>query len=204
MLSLCLSLTNLLPCERWLLFRICVTEDFVLLQACRGDGLDGGVEVDSAADTSRECCVSQYLSVPVDTAVMYATAPGKLQHSFLCWPSQCVRMSFFIRLTDWCTKYPPPSNRPSPKLKTRFTEITVSCVLQLHSQLLDWPPDTFSQWWRAQVELKLSIFSEQRTQLYMYCHWDFWWIKSHWFFPCDTFFLKEQNVPTVNKSTINL
>ncbi len=57
------------------------TEDFVLflsLQACRGDGLDDGVEVDSAGDTS-ECSFSQHLSVPIDTAVMYATAPGKPQ-----------------------------------------------------------------------------------------------------------------------------
>ncbi|XP_070780276.1 caspase-7-like [Enoplosus armatus] len=46
-----------------------------LIQACRGDGLDDGVEVDSAADTA-EFSFSQQLSVPVDTAVMYATAPG--------------------------------------------------------------------------------------------------------------------------------
>uniref|UniRef100_A0AAQ4PXE4 Caspase-3-like n=2 Tax=Gasterosteus aculeatus aculeatus TaxID=481459 RepID=A0AAQ4PXE4_GASAC len=46
-----------------------------LIQACRGTGLDDGVEVDSANDT-RECSVSQYLSVPMDTAVMYATPPG--------------------------------------------------------------------------------------------------------------------------------
>nr|XP_046231176.1 caspase-3-like [Scatophagus argus]XP_046231177.1 caspase-3-like [Scatophagus argus] len=47
-----------------------------LIQACRGDGLDDGVEVDSAAETGAECSLSQPLSVPVDTAVMYATAPG--------------------------------------------------------------------------------------------------------------------------------
>ena len=46
------------------------------LQACRGDGLDDGVEVDSAGETS-DCSFSQNLCVPVDTAVMYATAPGK-------------------------------------------------------------------------------------------------------------------------------
>ncbi|XP_019119129.1 caspase-3 isoform X2 [Larimichthys crocea] len=46
-----------------------------LIQACRGDGLDDGVEVDSA-DDSRECIFSPHHSVPVDTAVMYATAPG--------------------------------------------------------------------------------------------------------------------------------
>ncbi|XP_054468907.1 caspase-7 [Anoplopoma fimbria] len=46
-----------------------------LIQACRGAGLDDGVEVDSAGDT-RECSISQHLSVPVDTAVMYATPPG--------------------------------------------------------------------------------------------------------------------------------
>ncbi|XP_059213822.1 caspase-3 [Centropristis striata] len=43
-----------------------------LIQACRGSDLDDGVEVDSAADSS----FSQHLSVPVDTAVMYATPPG--------------------------------------------------------------------------------------------------------------------------------
>ncbi|CAJ1069915.1 caspase-3-like [Xyrichtys novacula] len=46
-----------------------------LIQACRGDSLDPGVEVDSAVDTT-ESSFSQQLSVPVDTAVMYATAPG--------------------------------------------------------------------------------------------------------------------------------
>ncbi|KAM6901137.1 caspase-3-like [Lycodopsis pacificus] len=46
-----------------------------LIQACRGPDLDDGVEVDSAGDT-RECITSQHLSVPVDTAVMYATPPG--------------------------------------------------------------------------------------------------------------------------------
>ncbi|XP_026152781.1 caspase-7 [Mastacembelus armatus] len=46
-----------------------------LIQACRGNGLDPGVEVDSAGDTS-ECSFSQYQSVPIDTAVMYATVSG--------------------------------------------------------------------------------------------------------------------------------
>ncbi|KAK2818545.1 hypothetical protein Q5P01_024106 [Channa striata] len=46
-----------------------------LVQACRGDGLDDGVEVDSAGEAS-ECSFSQHLSVPVDGAVMYATAAG--------------------------------------------------------------------------------------------------------------------------------
>ncbi|XP_026209802.1 caspase-3-like isoform X2 [Anabas testudineus] len=46
-----------------------------LIQACRGDALDDGVEVDSGGDTS-EWSFSQHLSVPIDTAVMYATAPG--------------------------------------------------------------------------------------------------------------------------------
>ncbi|XP_020483958.1 caspase-3 [Labrus bergylta] len=42
-----------------------------LIQACRGGALDDGVEVDSAGDS-----FSQQLCVPVDTAAMYATAPG--------------------------------------------------------------------------------------------------------------------------------
>ncbi|XP_030292357.1 caspase-7-like [Sparus aurata] len=46
-----------------------------LVQACRGDALDDGVEVDSA-DDSTESSFLQYLSLPVDAAVMYATAPG--------------------------------------------------------------------------------------------------------------------------------
>ncbi|XP_068609412.1 caspase-7 [Brachionichthys hirsutus] len=48
-----------------------------LIQACRGEGLDDGVEVDSASDSIGESVFSSvHLSVPVDTAVMYATAPG--------------------------------------------------------------------------------------------------------------------------------
>ncbi|XP_069015924.1 caspase-3-like [Embiotoca jacksoni] len=46
-----------------------------LIQACRGDALDDGVEVDSAGDTT-ESSFSQQLSIPVDTAVMYATVLG--------------------------------------------------------------------------------------------------------------------------------
>ncbi|KAM4635527.1 caspase-7 [Polymixia lowei] len=46
------------------------------IQACRGGDLDDGVEVDSAECDVTEDSFSQYLSVPVDTAVMYATAPG--------------------------------------------------------------------------------------------------------------------------------
>ncbi|XP_072310276.1 caspase-7-like [Eucyclogobius newberryi] len=44
------------------------------VQACRGDRLDDGVEVDSV--DSVEESFSLDLSVPIDTAVMYATAPG--------------------------------------------------------------------------------------------------------------------------------
>lgn len=49
----------------------------VSLQACRGGDLDNGVEVDSATDASTACDFQQYLSVPMDTVVMYATAPGE-------------------------------------------------------------------------------------------------------------------------------
>ena len=47
------------------------------LQACRGHAVDDGVEVDSAADGSAACVHHQYLSIPVNTVVMYATAPGE-------------------------------------------------------------------------------------------------------------------------------
>ncbi|XP_068191412.1 caspase-7-like [Antennarius striatus] len=48
-----------------------------LIQACRGEGLDDGVEVDSALDTSPESVLSSmYQSAPVDTLVMFATPPG--------------------------------------------------------------------------------------------------------------------------------
>ncbi|XP_027882106.1 caspase-3-like [Xiphophorus couchianus] len=42
-----------------------------LIQACRGGALDDGVEVDSSVSR-----FPPYLSVPVDTAVMFATSPG--------------------------------------------------------------------------------------------------------------------------------
>ncbi|XP_069370054.1 caspase-7-like [Paralichthys olivaceus] len=46
-----------------------------LIQACRGHDLDDGVEVDSGDDVT-DSSFSQDLHFPVDTAVMYATAPG--------------------------------------------------------------------------------------------------------------------------------
>ncbi|XP_029023991.1 caspase-3-like isoform X1 [Betta splendens] len=46
-----------------------------LIQACRGEAVDGGVEVDSGGDAAG-FSIPQYESVPVDTAVMYATVPG--------------------------------------------------------------------------------------------------------------------------------
>ncbi|KAF7648646.1 hypothetical protein LDENG_00153710 [Lucifuga dentata] len=46
-----------------------------LIQACRGSNLDDGVEVDSTGDSTDEG-FSQYQSVPVDAAVMYATTAG--------------------------------------------------------------------------------------------------------------------------------
>nr|QWC93457.1 caspase-17 [Oncorhynchus mykiss] len=48
------------------------------IQACRGGELDDGVtvETDSAGSDIIEDTLSQYLSIPMDTAVMYATAPG--------------------------------------------------------------------------------------------------------------------------------
>ncbi|XP_020782419.2 caspase-7-like [Boleophthalmus pectinirostris] len=53
------------------------TAKLFFIQACRGNGLDDGVEVDSIDSVdSTEGSFSPDLSVPIDTAVMYATAPG--------------------------------------------------------------------------------------------------------------------------------
>ncbi|KAK6305121.1 hypothetical protein J4Q44_G00239010 [Coregonus suidteri] len=48
------------------------------IQACRGGEVDDGVtvETDSAGSDIIEDTLSKYLSIPMDTAVMYATAPG--------------------------------------------------------------------------------------------------------------------------------
>ncbi|XP_062410527.1 caspase-7-like [Sardina pilchardus] len=49
-----------------------------LVQACRGDMLDSGVEIetDSVSVSDEDDNLSDYLSIPINTAVMYATAPG--------------------------------------------------------------------------------------------------------------------------------
>ncbi|XP_048115857.1 caspase-7-like isoform X1 [Alosa alosa] len=49
-----------------------------LVQACRGDMLDSGVEIemDSGSVSDEDDILSDYLSIPINTAVMYATAPG--------------------------------------------------------------------------------------------------------------------------------
>ncbi len=47
------------------------------LQACRGRELDGGVEVEADSSFSEEeDGISELFSIPIDTAVMYATSPG--------------------------------------------------------------------------------------------------------------------------------
>ncbi|XP_051973886.1 caspase-3-like [Xyrauchen texanus] len=46
-----------------------------LIQACRGNELDGGVETDSSFSEEEEI-TSELFSIPIDTAVMYATAIG--------------------------------------------------------------------------------------------------------------------------------
>ncbi|XP_016431835.1 caspase-7-like [Sinocyclocheilus rhinocerous] len=46
-----------------------------LIQACRGHGLDEGVEADSSF-SEEEDGMSELFSIPIDTAVMYATSPG--------------------------------------------------------------------------------------------------------------------------------
>ncbi|XP_048037010.1 caspase-3-like [Megalobrama amblycephala] len=48
-----------------------------LIQACRGHELDGGVEVETDSSFSEEeDGLSELFSIPMDTAVMYATSPG--------------------------------------------------------------------------------------------------------------------------------
>ncbi|KAF4108445.1 caspase-7-like [Onychostoma macrolepis] len=48
-----------------------------LIQACRGCELDGGVEVEADSSFSEEeNGMSELFSIPIDTAVMYATSPG--------------------------------------------------------------------------------------------------------------------------------
>ncbi|XP_052463303.1 caspase-7-like isoform X2 [Carassius gibelio] len=48
-----------------------------LIQACRGHGLDGGVEVETDSSFSEEeDGMFELFSIPIDTAVMYATSPG--------------------------------------------------------------------------------------------------------------------------------
>ncbi|TRY85470.1 hypothetical protein DNTS_008583 [Danionella cerebrum] len=46
------------------------------VQACRGAGLDEGVEVETDSSLEQDDNVSELLSIPIDTAVMYATSPG--------------------------------------------------------------------------------------------------------------------------------
>uniref|UniRef100_A0A8C1QKN6 Caspase-7-like n=1 Tax=Cyprinus carpio TaxID=7962 RepID=A0A8C1QKN6_CYPCA len=46
-----------------------------MIQACRGHGLDEGVEADSSF-SEEEDGVCELFSIPIDTAVMYATSPG--------------------------------------------------------------------------------------------------------------------------------
>ncbi|XP_017282905.1 caspase-7-like [Kryptolebias marmoratus] len=68
-----------------------------LIQACRGNALDDGVEVDSANDSTESISFSQYLSVPVDTAVMYTTAPG---YGAFMSPSGSVFLQTFCSLLE--------------------------------------------------------------------------------------------------------
>lgn len=49
------------------------------IQACRGAALDDGIEVDSGYEADET--FSPSLSVPIDTAVMFATAPGYVAFS---------------------------------------------------------------------------------------------------------------------------
>ncbi|XP_029023996.1 caspase-3-like isoform X1 [Betta splendens] len=67
-----------------------------LIQACRGEAVDGGVEVDSGGDAAG-FSIPQYESVPVDTAVMYATVPGYAAFSN---PSGSVFLQTFCALLE--------------------------------------------------------------------------------------------------------
>ncbi len=68
-----------LPCTFFLkLVTECLWLSYLsALQACRGHELDGGVEVETDSSFSEEEDVmSELFSIPIDTAVMYATSPG--------------------------------------------------------------------------------------------------------------------------------
>lgn len=99
-----------------------------LIQACRGDGLDDGVEVDSAGDTA-ECSFSEYLSVPVDTAVMYATAPG--------YAAFMHQLSGSVFLQTFCTLLEEEGNRnlELTRLMTRLAH-SVAYTFQAKGRVL--------------------------------------------------------------------
>ncbi|XP_062410869.1 caspase-7-like [Sardina pilchardus] len=68
-----------------------------LVQACRGHELDSGVETDAVSISDEDDNLSDYLSIPINTAVMYATAPG---YSAFMHPLGSVFIQTFCNLLE--------------------------------------------------------------------------------------------------------
>nr|XP_055063714.1 caspase-3 [Misgurnus anguillicaudatus] len=69
-----------------------------LIQACRGHALDGGVEVETDSSSSEEDeSISELFSIPIDTAVMYATPPD---YSAFMHPLGSVFIQTFCNLLE--------------------------------------------------------------------------------------------------------
>ncbi|KAB5543696.1 hypothetical protein PHYPO_G00082510 [Pangasianodon hypophthalmus] len=68
-----------------------------LVQACRGSELDEGVEVE--IDSSEDDCVYECQSIPNETVVAYATAPG---YSAFMHPTGSVFLRTFCDLVEEC------------------------------------------------------------------------------------------------------
>uniref|UniRef100_A0A3B3ZFK6 Caspase 3, apoptosis-related cysteine peptidase b n=1 Tax=Periophthalmus magnuspinnatus TaxID=409849 RepID=A0A3B3ZFK6_9GOBI len=70
------------------------TAKLFFIQACRGGGLDDGVEVDSVDGAEENFSLD--LLVPIDTAVMYATAP----YAAFTHPCGSVFLQTFCKLLE--------------------------------------------------------------------------------------------------------
>ncbi|KAG9263419.1 caspase-3 [Astyanax mexicanus] len=69
-----------------------------LIQACRGHLLDDGVEVEADSVGCEDEGLSEYSSVPINTVVMHATAPGYA--AFMNWAGSIFLQTFCKLLND--------------------------------------------------------------------------------------------------------